>query len=113
MAECGAHVGQPEYDLFDRLLQDERSIREHMEQQQALFEQQRFEHELALYEEDLQAQKEHDLQSLESLDASYAQSSDDWTLWKAMNDPPSPKRRRLVLHVHLPSDSTARVKSWM
>ena len=100
---------------IDKMVAEEHQLRREVQRQQEEFDKQRWGHELALHEEDLQNQQDHDNSNWEimkEMEASrVAQEWDDWVIWDAMrNGPPSPKRQRLVMHVRLEADNVVQEK---
>ena len=91
-------------------MEEEEQLRREVRQQQLEFENEKWQYELALHEEDLRIQQEHDdlnYGAMREMQASRAaQEWDDWVIWDAMrNPPPPPKKQRLVTHVRLEAEN--------
>ena len=105
----------PQVSELDAMVEDEVQLKRELQQQQEKFEQDKWDHELALYEEDLRNQQDHDNENWEIMKemeaGRVAQGWDDWVVWDAMHGgPPSPKRQRLIMHLRVEADNVVQKK---
>ena len=105
----------PPVSELDAMVEDEAQLKRELQKQQEKFERDKWDHELALYEEDFKNQQDHDNENWEIMKemevGRAAQEWDDWVVWDAMHSgPPSPKRQRMVMHLRVEADNVVQEK---